>query len=62
MIYYRYLTLLTLNLLQCSDPAGSVINLPLGSLIQDCGSADPDPNEIIMDPQHCTKVTLLLIF
>jgi hypothetical protein len=35
------------------DPVGSIINWPsgFGSVIQDYGSADPDPKEIFID-QH----------
>jgi hypothetical protein len=35
--------------------SGSGINYPTGpgSVIQDYGSKDPDPKEILTDPQHC---------
>jgi hypothetical protein len=40
--------------------AGYVINWPHGpeSIIQDYGSADPDPKEIITDPRHCQKLVV----
>jgi hypothetical protein len=40
---------------QYPDPAGAVIKCYAGSesVIQDYGSADPDPKELFTDPQHC---------
>jgi hypothetical protein len=29
-----------------------------GSISQRHGSADPDPHQIVMDPQHCMKVKI----
>jgi hypothetical protein len=39
------------------DPDGSLINWSPGSglLIQDYGSADPEPREIFADPQYCLE-------
>jgi hypothetical protein len=33
-----------------------------GSIIQRHGSADPDPHQNVMDPQHCLEVTFLKTF
>ncbi len=45
--------------------SGSVINWTpgsgYGSVNQDYGSADPDPNEKFMNPQHCLVVILTFV-
>ncbi len=57
MIYYLFDKIFFQWAQNLQDPAGSVINWPprtgSGSVSQDYGSADPDPSEIFMDPQHC---------
>ncbi len=38
---------------------GSASGPGSGSISQMHGSADPDPHQNVMDPQHCLKVVLL---
>jgi hypothetical protein len=37
------------------DPAGALIYWPSGSVLQNYGSADPDPKEKFLDPQNWNK-------
>jgi hypothetical protein len=42
------------------EGSGSASGSGSGSIIQRHGSADPDPHQNVMDPQHCFTVTIVL--
>jgi hypothetical protein len=48
MIYYQYL--FDNKSIPARSGSGSIIGWPPGSVIQDYGSANPDPKEIFADP------------
>ncbi len=42
--------------------AGSGVGSGAGSINQRYGSADPDPYQNVMDPQHCQKDKIVIYF
>ncbi len=54
LIIYYYPTYLITYFFQCPQN----VRIVSWSVIQDFGSADPDPKEILTDPQYCFKRTL----